>query len=230
MALKPKARPAPRAIMSPAVCAALFSETRKASSLARRLFVLDHFRHRRVDAAQDLYRVVEVVQDRVLHARRFYRHHLGKAAVREQSADAFEISGGVGEAEPAPPERSELGLRLLAARSERLGELLVAHQLDAGGEGLEQIEGHLFRCVVVGIIGSGTEKRLLVGRTLAPSLDHVPRDAIDIGGDAEREAAAEGATVTAHGQGLGTVAIEQIFEGGETLQARRSCRRARRAR
>ena len=36
MALKPKVRPAPREIMSPAVVAAPFSETRKASSLARR--------------------------------------------------------------------------------------------------------------------------------------------------------------------------------------------------
>ncbi len=49
----------------------------------------------------------------------------------EESADAFEIAGGVGESEPAPPEGRKLRLGFLGLRSERLPELLIAHELDA---------------------------------------------------------------------------------------------------
>ena len=85
MALKPKARPAPRAIVSPAVWPTLFSATRKASILARKLsssatsaiglsmprktsilFDLDHA----IEVLRGIDRpMAEVVEDESLHAK-----------------------------------------------------------------------------------------------------------------------------------------------------------------
>ena len=113
MALKPKARPAPRAIASAAVFPALFSETRKASILPRSSSSSHHFSHRLADPAQDLDGVTEIEQDRFLDAGQIFRDHLRQAALGEERANALEIAGGVGEAQPAPPERGKLGPRLL---------------------------------------------------------------------------------------------------------------------
>ena len=130
---------------------------------------------------------------------------LGKAAFAEEEDHALEVADHIGEGKIAPPEGGELGLCFCGGRSERLAKLLVAHELDARGKGFEQLERHLLGGVIKSVFGGGSDKCLLVGRALAPTLDHILGDAVDIGGDARSEAAAESPCPANFGQRLGTV-------------------------
>ena len=99
MALKPKLRPASRAIDISGGGGRAFQRHPQGFELG----AIDPRCARTstiglVDPAQYLDGMIEVEDDRILDAREFVMHHLGKAAFVEEVADAFEIVGHVGEA------------------------------------------------------------------------------------------------------------------------------------
>jgi len=57
---------------------------------------------------------------------------------------------------------------------------------------------------------------LVKGGAVAPSLNHLLGDVVDIGGNARGEAAAEGG-IPALGKRVRAIAIEQLFERGQAL-------------
>ena len=143
MALKPKLRPAPRGDHVSGRVARAFQGDAQGFDLGAQGLILDRLLGRCPDAAQNFDGAIEVQQDRILHAGRFTHHHLGETALREERAHAFEIARGICECQTAPPERGELRSRLVDACAKRLAELLIADQLYAGGERLEDIERDL---------------------------------------------------------------------------------------
>ena len=144
-------------------------------------------------------------------------HHLREPAFGEQVAHAGKIACHVGEALPAPPERRKLRPCLLGLRPQRLCQFLVAHPFDAGGEGLEQLERHLFRRVIGRVGWAGLEIGLGVGRAILPAVNDLLGYACEIAGDGFGKATAErpfGAVLLKRRR---AVAIEEIFERGQAL-------------
>ena len=218
MALKPNVRPAPRAIMSPAVVAALFRDTRNASSLARRsssrtASAIGLSMPRNTSMAWLRSKTIESSTPAEI-----VMHYLREAALGEQLAHAFEIVGHVGEAQTAPPEGGKLRSCLLRFRAQGLRYLLIAHYLDAGGESFEQLERHLFRIVIGGVGGARIEIGLGVGRAVLPAIGDVLGHAGEIAGDRLCKAAAERGPSTALCQRAGAVAIKEIFQRRQALE------------
>ncbi len=169
-------------------------------------------------AARMLDDAVEVEQDRFLHAGRLAGDDAGEAALGKERPHAFEIAGHVGEGETAPPEGGKTRARPLGRLAERLAELLVAHELDAPAERLEQFERHILRRAVERIVRTRCKKRLAVSRALAPILGDGDGDPFDARRDAQGEIAAKAGLRIAARQVLGALAVEEIFECGQALK------------
>jgi len=116
------------------------------------------------------------------------------------------------------PERRKLRPCLLKLWPERLCKFLVAHPFDPGGEGLEQLERHLFRRVIGRVGWAWLEIGLGVGRAVLPSVNDLLGYAGEIAGDGFSEAAAERPFGAALLKRRRAVAIEEIFERGQALK------------
>ncbi len=218
MALKPKLRPAPCAMRPDAVTRALFKATRKGLQLVTLRLFADRLGDGLVLRFENSNDAIEVEQDRILDAGRLPGDDGGKPALDEQRPHAFEVAGHVGKAETAAPEGGKTRARPLGRLTERLAELLVAHELDAPAERLEQFERHVLRRPVERIVRAGGQKRLAVSRALAPILGDGDGDPLDTRRDAQGESAAKTGLRVAARQGLGAFAVEKIFERGQALE------------
>ena len=80
-------------------------------------------------------------------AGRVVMHYLREAALGEQIAHALRLSAMLAKLKPLRQKGASCGLACSGLGAQSLRHLLIAHRFDAGGEGLEQLERHLFlRC------------------------------------------------------------------------------------
>src|SRR5665811_1629779 len=180
--------------------------------------VADGLGDRFVHGVENIDDTVEVEQDGVLHARRLRGDDAGKPALDKESPHTFQIASHVGEGEIATPERGEARPGPFGGLAKRPAELLIAHQLDARGEGLEQFERDVLRRPIERVAGTWTEKELAVLGPFTPALGNGAGDPIDIVRDARGEPAAEADLLRPRRECVGALAVEQIFQRRKSLE------------
>ena len=191
MALKPKVRPAPREIMSPCRGGGGFQRDAQGFELAAQILVAHRFGDGLVHAAQDLDGVIEIEHDRILDAGRTPDAPLARTRLWRTGRARRQDCLPCWRSSARSARRAQAAALPARAWPERLCQFLVAHPFDAGGEGLEQLERHLFRRVIGSVGWTGLEIGLGVGRAILPAVNDLLGYACEIAGDGFGKAAAE---------------------------------------